>query len=99
VDVLAPDKIGERDDITTVPPGKTLAALGSRQALNRRRVSAVDAGDRPFDLPVPSLWGAIIIKARVVGNVQGKASQGKHERDLARLLALVGDPRSSCAAT
>jgi hypothetical protein len=92
VDVLAPDNLGERADITTVPPGETIGALGSRQALNRRRVVTVDAGDGPFDLPVPSLLGSIIIKARVVTNVQGKASQPKHERDLARLLALVDDP-------
>jgi hypothetical protein len=64
VDVLAPDNIGERADITSVPPGVTLEALGSRQALNRRRVVAADAGDGPFDLPVPSLLGAIILKAR-----------------------------------
>lgn len=50
VDVLAPDSLSERADITTVPPGETLGALGSRQALNRRRVVTVDAGDGPFDL-------------------------------------------------
>jgi hypothetical protein len=49
-------------------------------------------GDGPFDLPVPSLIAAIVIKARVVGNTQGRKSQPKHERDLARLLALVRDP-------
>lgn len=92
VDVLAPDNLSERADITTVPPGETIGAVGSRQALNRRRVLAVDAGDGPFDLPVPSLLGAIIVKARVVGDVQGRSSQPKHERDLARLLALVDDP-------
>lgn len=92
VDVLAPDNLGDRARLTTVPPAGTLQALGSRQALNRRRVVTIDAGDGPFDLPIPSLIGAIIIKARVVGNVQRKKSQGKHERDLARLLALVADP-------
>lgn len=39
-----------------------------------------------------SLLGAIIIKARVVANTSGRRSQLKHQRDLARLLALVPDP-------
>lgn len=92
VDVLAPDHLGERTKTTTVPPDETLEALGGRQALNRRRVVLVDAGDGPFEIPLPSLIGAIVIKARVAENTKGKKSHAKHERDLARLLALVQDP-------
>jgi len=92
VDVLAPDHLGGRADIATVPPGETLEALGSRQALNRRRIVTIDAGEGPFALPLPSLLGAIIMKARVVSNTAGRESQPKHRRDLARLLALVPDP-------
>lgn len=92
VDVLAPDHLGGRADIATVPPGETLEALGGRQALNRRRIVTIDAGDGPFALPLPSLLGAIIMKARVVSNSAGRTSQLKHRRDLARLLALVPDP-------
>ena len=92
VDVLAPDHLGERAKRTTVPPDETIEALGSRQALNRRRMVTIDAGNGPFELPCPSLTGALVIKARVAENVQGRRSQDKHERDLARLLALVPDP-------
>lgn len=92
VDVLAPDNVGDRANLTTVPPDATMEAVGSRQALSRSRTVTIDAGDGPFDLPVPSLVGAILIKARVVGNVQNKKTRSKHERDLARLLALVPDP-------
>jgi len=92
VDILAPDNLGDRADIRTVPPARTIGAPGGRQALDRRRIVTVDVGDGLFEMPVPSLLGAIIIKARVVGSVQGAQSQGKHERDLARLLALVEDP-------
>ena len=63
VDVLAPDNLGERARLTTVPPDSTMEALGSRQALTRGRTVTVDAGDGPFELPVPSLVGAIVIKA------------------------------------
>jgi hypothetical protein len=92
VDVLAPDHLGQRARRTTVPPDETLEALGGRQALNRRRTVTVDAGSGPFELACPSLTGALVIKARVAQNVQGRRSQAKHERDLARLLALLPDP-------
>ncbi len=97
VDVLAPDNIGSRASLITVPPGETLEALGGRQALNRRRLVTLDAGDGPFEVPLPSLVGAIVIKARVAGNVQNRLSRPKHERDLARLLALVKDPKAARA--
>jgi len=92
VDILAPDHLGLRADITTLPPGRTLQAVGARQAINRRRVITVDAGEGPFELPVPSLIAAIVIKTQVVDSVGSRASRAKHERDLARLLALVTDP-------
>lgn len=92
VDVLAPDNMGDRAKRTTVPPDETVEALGSRQALSRARTVTVDAAAGPFDLPVPSLTGAVVIKARVVGDVQNPKTRAKHERDLARLLALVEDP-------
>lgn len=87
VDVLAPDHLGPRTDIVTAPPGKTLEAVGGRQALERRRVVAVEVDGEPFSVPIPSLLGAIVIKARVT------ASSGldKHRHDLARLFALVDD--------
>ena len=75
-----------------MPPDETLEALGSRQALNRRRIVRIDAGESPLALPLPSLLGAIIMKARVVSNTAGRKSQPKHQRDLARLLALIPDP-------
>lgn len=92
VDVLAPDHLGGRANLRTAPPDATLQALGGRQALDRSRTVTVDAGEGQFDLPVPSLIGAIVIKARVVASTQGRKSQPKHARDLARLLALVRDP-------
>ncbi len=89
VDVLAPDHLGPHADLRTVPPETTLEALGGRQALNRRRTVVVDAGDGVFTLPIPTLTGAIVIKARVAGAAR---QPDKHRRDLARLLALVQDP-------
>jgi hypothetical protein len=87
VDVLAPDHLGQRTDIVTAPPGMTIAAIGGRQALDRRRQVTVDVGGEPFLVPVPSLLGAIIIKARVCAS----SPLPKHRHDLARLLALIDD--------
>lgn len=91
VDVLAPEGLGKHASTTTVPPAETIRAVGGTQALNRTRV-LVDDGEGAFAVPVPSLVGAIVIKARVSGVARGNDSRGKHERDLARLLTLVDDP-------
>lgn len=87
VDVLAPDHLGRRTDVVTAPPGKTIAAIGGRQALDRRRQVVLDVAGESFSVPLPSLLGAIVIKARVCAS----STLPKHRRDLARLLALVGD--------
>jgi hypothetical protein len=87
VDVLAPDHVGPRTDLVTAPPGRTLEAVGGRQALERRRLVSVEVAGESFSLPVPSLLGALVIKARVCAS----SPQEKHRRDLARLLALVDD--------
>lgn len=90
VDVLAPDHLGERANLTTVPPDTTLETIGGTQAISRRRAVQVDAGAGPFELSIPSLAGAIIIKARAASAAH--ASRSKHERDLARLLVLIPEP-------
>ena len=91
VDLLAPDNLGARRNLTTVPPDMTLEAIGGTQALRRSRTVRVDAGEGPFSLPLPSLAGALVIKARAATNA--RTTREKHERDLARLLALVAEPR------
>jgi predicted nucleotidyltransferase len=92
VDLLAPDNLGTRRDLTTVPPDMTLETIGGTQALRRSRTVRVDAGEGPFSLPLPSLVGALVIKARAAANA--RTTREKHERDLARLLALVVEPRT-----
>lgn len=87
VDVLAPDHVGGRAELRTVPPNTTIEAIGGRQALSRARRVELDTGDGPFQVPTPTLTGAIIIKARVASVAQ--QTREKHERDLARLLTLL----------
>lgn len=90
VDVLAPDHLGSRASLVTVPPERTLEIVGGRQAVARARDLLVGAGDWPFAIPIPSLMGAVLIKARAAGDTY--ETRAKHERDLARLLVLIRDP-------
>ena len=85
VDVLAPENLGPRADLTTSPPGTTLETVGGTQALHRRRELSIDVLGDVFKLPVPTLAGALVIKARAASS----SSLAKHRRDLARLLVLV----------
>ena len=85
VDILAPENLGHRADLTTSPPGTTLETVGGTQALQRRRDVRVRVLDDVFSLPVPTLAGALVIKARAASS----SSNAKHLRDLARLLVLV----------
>lgn len=87
VDVLAPENLGNRADLTTSPPGMTLETVGGTQALHRRREVTIDVLGDVFKLPVPTLAGALVIKARAASS----SSLAKHRRDLARLLVLVSN--------
>ena len=89
VDLLAPDHLSPRADLHTVPPDSTVQVVGGTQALARARVVEVNSGDGPFRLRVPTLAGAIVLKSRVA--TVARDGREKHERDLARLLALVPD--------
>lgn len=89
IDVLAPEGLGERVDLTTTPPGRTLQAPGGTQALQRTELVPVTFQDRVALVPRPSLLGAIISKAEAVGVDDVPHNQ---RTDLALLLSLVDDP-------
>ncbi|MBP5891029.1 hypothetical protein [Streptomyces scabiei] len=92
VDVLAPDKLGTRVDLTTTPPGKTLEVPGGRQAIHRSEGVTIQLGERVGIIHRPSLLGAIVGKAAALGIPT--APKDKHYRDLAFLLSLPADPMS-----
>lgn len=90
VDVLAPDNLGPRADLTTTPPGRTLEVPGGRQAVRRTESVRVRLGERLGTIHRPSLLGAIVAKAAAV-NIK-TAPPDRHYRDLAFLLSLPMNP-------
>jgi len=89
VDVLAPEGLGPRTDLTTTPPGRTLQVPGGTQALDRTELVPVSFGEHQGVVPRPSLLGAIVSKAVAVGVDDVPNAQ---RLDLALLLSLVDDP-------
>jgi hypothetical protein len=82
VDVLAPDGLGQRVDLTTTRPGRTVMAPGATQALARTELVAVHHDGRDGTVPRPSLLGALVSKGAACG-LGGDTS--RHRRDLALL--------------
>jgi hypothetical protein len=89
IDVLAPEGLGPRTDLTTTPPGRTIQVPGGTQALDRTQFVPVMFGNRQGLVPRPSLLGAIVGKALAVGVDDVPDAQ---RVDLALLLSLVEDP-------
>ncbi|MFD5766947.1 hypothetical protein ACFWIN_14145 [Streptomyces sp. NPDC127049] len=90
VDLLAPDNLGPRVDLTTTPPGHTLEVPGGRQAAQRTQEVSVQLGPRTGRIRRPSLLGAIVAKAAAVSIKT--APPDRHYRDLAFLLSLPANP-------
>ena len=89
IDVLAPDGLGPRTDLTTTPPGHTIQVPGGTQALTRTQLLPVSVGSSRGLVPRPSLLGAVIIKAAAADvDDQTDAQLG----DLALLLSLLEQP-------
>lgn len=89
IDVLAPEGLGPRADLTTEPPGRTIEVPGGTQALSRTELVDIEHEGRIGCVPRPALIGAIVAKSAASGLAGDVA---RHLRDLALLCALVEDP-------
>lgn len=89
IDVLAPEGLGHRADLTTTPPGRTIQVPGGTQALTRTELLPVECAGTHGHIPRPSLLGAIICKAAAVPVHRDRQIQ---LADLALLLSLIADP-------
>ena len=89
IDVLAPEGLGRRADLTTTPPVRTIQVPGGTQALARTELLPVECAGAHGHVPRPSLLGAIICKAAAVPVHRDRQIQ---LGDLALLLSLAADP-------
>lgn len=89
VDLLAPDGIGLRADITTFAGARTVRVPGGTQCLQRSESVGIRIGEGTGRVPRPNLLGAILLKARAVDVDDVPGSQ---REELCFLLSLVNDP-------
>lgn len=89
IDVLAPEGLGERVDLTTTPPGRTLQVPGGTQALERTQLLPVVTATRSGHVPRPSLLRAVVGKAMAVAVDDAPNAQ---RLDFVFLLSLIDDP-------
>lgn len=88
VDILAPDNLGRRANLQTLHQARTVSVPGGTQALQRAETVEVRLGMRIGTIPVPSLLGAILLKAGAIAVDDVPDAQ---KVDLAVLLSLVVD--------
>ncbi|MFO6451483.1 MULTISPECIES: hypothetical protein [unclassified Aeromicrobium] len=88
IDVLAPEGVGDRANLVTSPPGRTIEVPGGTQALKRTELVTIRHETRDGSLPRPTLLAAIVGKAAATQLPRPE----RHYRDLALLLCLVDDP-------
>ncbi len=91
IDVLAPDNLGARTDLT-LGVGRTIPAPGATQALRRTGVVQVDLAGVRAEVRRPELVGALIGKAAAVTKIssQSEGHRAKHLRDFDSLARLLG---------
>lgn len=94
VDILAPDGLGWRTKVITLPPARTVSVPGGAQALARTELVDVRIEGETGVIPRPNLLGAILLKCRAIDVDDVPNSQ---RLDLAFLLSLVDNPRTLAA--
>lgn len=92
VNVLAPDGIQPPPNLGTGM--KAIGVPGGSQALSRAETVTVTVEGGSFELPRPTLLGAVLIKAR---SLMVHSDPETQREDLLRLLALIEDPRQTAA--
>lgn len=91
VDLLAPDH-HEGRELTTVPPGHTVAVPGGRASLRDSEAVEIALAERRGPIERPPLARAIIAKWRAYSELRVQAHRDRHLVDVATLLSLADDP-------
>ncbi|MGH2954450.1 MAG: nucleotidyl transferase AbiEii/AbiGii toxin family protein [Solirubrobacterales bacterium] len=94
VEILGPE--GLKTPAKTLGGLETIEVRGGTQALRRAQTVSISvAGAEPMPIRVPSLLGAILLKARALRVARRRFDQ--HRYDLILLLSLVESPRGLAA--
>jgi hypothetical protein len=94
IDILAPENMGDRADLTTTPPARTVSAPGTRGTLDDAAPLEILLGDRSGYILRPQLISAIIAKAAAT-EIPIRQNPERDWADLAFLLSLIPDPVSA----
>lgn len=98
-DILAPDNMGDRADLTTTPPARTVSAPGTRAALDASERIEVLHGSRSGLILRPPLLAAILAKVAAT-TIPVRQNPDRDWIDIAFLLSLIRDPvRASAELT
>lgn len=95
-DVLAPDNIGQRADLTTSPPARTVSAPGTRNALDAAEDIEIVLRERSGRVLRPPLIAALLAKAAAT-TIPGRENPDRDWNDAAFLLTLLADPIGAAA--
>jgi hypothetical protein len=90
-DVLAPDNIGSRADLSTTQGARTLQTPGARKAIDTSEAIEVTLGQRNGRVHRPTLIAAIILKA-VTSTIPTRTDISRDLADAAFMLSLIADP-------
>jgi hypothetical protein len=97
-DVLAPEGLGEKARLFTLPPFRTVQAPGTTQAFERSELVDVAvvgllSSDRwEGQVRRPSLLGALVAKAAAATEIAVRENPERDWQDAALLLSLIPDP-------
>lgn len=94
IDILAPDHLGRRVTLTTIPPARTVQVPAGTRLLDAPQLCPVVVGGRVHRIPRPDLAAAMVGKAAALTLPDPQ----RHAEDLAFLCGLVPDPRVVDAA-
>jgi hypothetical protein len=96
-DVLAPEGLGRRASLITVPPNRTVQVPGTVQALRRSRLLTVRISGlvgrppRVGTVRCPNLLGALVGKAAAT-TIAVRTNPDRDWQDAALLLSVIADP-------
>lgn len=95
VDLLAPDHVGPRANLSTIPPARTIQAVAGTQLARHTEPVRVAYRDDQGVIQRPTLIATILGKYRAYrwGNGQSTRPADRHLSDVVFLLSLLRDPR------